>query len=200
MNLFVGNLSPETNEQSLEKAFSEFGELLSVKVIRDNETGVSKGFAFVEMADKYHALDAIDNIDMTYFEGQVISVKEAKPKNGPGGNSRGGGGGFNRNRGGGGGFNRGGGGGFNRDRSSGGGYNRDNGGGYNRDRSSGGGYSRDNNGGGYNREGGYNRDNGGYNRDNGYNRDRNSNFNRDENRGGYKRDFNKLDDEDFNKL
>lgn len=101
MNLFIGNLNPETTEQSLEKIFSEFGEIVSVKVIRDNETGLSKGFGFVEMADKFHAYDAIDNIDMTYFEGQVISVKEAKAKTG-GAPQRGGGNRFGNNRGGGG--------------------------------------------------------------------------------------------------
>jgi RNA recognition motif-containing protein len=90
MNLFIGNLSPETTEQSLQKIFSEFGEIVSLKIIKDPETGLSKGFGFVEMADKYHAFDAIDNIDMTYFEGQVISVKEAKPKAGAGGPQRGG--------------------------------------------------------------------------------------------------------------
>ncbi|OSZ78777.1 hypothetical protein CAP35_11165 [Chitinophagaceae bacterium IBVUCB1] len=103
MNLFIGNLNPETTEESLEKAFSEFGEIVSIKVIRDNETGLSKGFGFVEMADKFHAYDAIDNIDMTYFEGQVISVKEAKAKTGTGGPQRGGGNRFGNNRGGGGG-------------------------------------------------------------------------------------------------
>ena len=105
MNLYVGNLNPETTEDSLRKIFSEFGEIVSVKIIREPETGVSKGFGFVEMADKFHSFDAIDNIDMTYFEGQVISVREAKGKTGGGGNQRGGGG-FNRS--GGGGFNRGG--------------------------------------------------------------------------------------------
>jgi RNA recognition motif-containing protein len=104
MNLYVGNLNPETTEDSLRKIFSEFGEIVSVKIIREPETGVSKGFGFVEMADKFHSFDAIDNIDMTYFEGQVISVREAKGKTGGGGNQRGGGG-FNRS---GGGFNRGG--------------------------------------------------------------------------------------------
>ena len=103
MNLYVGNLNPETTEDSLRKIFSEFGEIVSVKIIREPETGVSKGFGCVEMSDKYHSFDAIDNIDMTYFEGQVISVREAKGKTG-GGNQRGGGG-FNR---GGGNFNRGG--------------------------------------------------------------------------------------------
>lgn len=105
MNLFVGNLSPQTSEDSLRTLFSEFGEIVSVKIPIDNETGQPRGFGFVEMADKFESYDAIDNIDGTFFEGQVISVKESKPKNGQGGsrgNSRGGfrsnnGGGFRSN-------------------------------------------------------------------------------------------------------
>ncbi|RYE25891.1 MAG: RNA-binding protein, partial [Sphingobacteriales bacterium] len=127
MNLFIGNLSPTTSEDNLRKAFAEFGNVLSVKIPIDNATGLPRGFGFVEMEDKFHAYDAIDNLDTTYMEGNIISVKESKPKT-----QAGGGGGFNRggtggNRGGG--FNRGGGGGgYNRDRNgSGGGYNREGG-------------------------------------------------------------------------
>jgi RNA recognition motif-containing protein len=110
MDIYVANLSPETNEEDLKQLFSEFGEVLSARIMKDRETGMSRGFGFVEMSDKYHAMDAIDNIDCTFFQGQVISAKMAKAKAG----GAGGGGGFNR---GGGGFNRsGGGGGFNRDR------------------------------------------------------------------------------------
>ena len=72
MNLFVGNLSPETTAESLRKLFSEFGEIVSYKVIYDNATGMSRGFGFVEMADKFHSYDAIDNLDAIFFEGSVI--------------------------------------------------------------------------------------------------------------------------------
>ena len=78
MNLFVGNLNPETNAAGLRRLFSEFGEIVSSKVIIDNATGMSRGFGFVEMADKFHSYDAIDNLDATFFEGNIISVKEAK--------------------------------------------------------------------------------------------------------------------------
>ncbi len=81
MNLFVGNLNPETTASSLRPLFAEFGEVVGAKVIIDNATGMSRGFGFVEMADKFHALDAIDNIDATFFEGNIISVKEAKQNN-----------------------------------------------------------------------------------------------------------------------
>jgi RNA recognition motif-containing protein len=81
MNLFVGNLNPETTVTNLRNLFSEFGEILSAKIIYDNATGMSRGFGFVEMADKFHAFDCIDNIDAIFFEGNVISVKEAKQNN-----------------------------------------------------------------------------------------------------------------------
>lgn len=105
MNLFIGNLNPQTSEDSLRTLFSEYGEIVSVKIPIDNETGLPRGFGFVEMADRFESYDAIDNIDGVYFEGQVITVKESKPKNAPGGNNRGnnrGGGGFRSNSGGGG--------------------------------------------------------------------------------------------------
>jgi RNA recognition motif-containing protein len=145
MNLFVGNLSPETNEQSLRDLFSEFGAISSVKIIIDPQTGMPKGFGFVEMEEKFSAFDAIDNLDATYFQGTIISVKEAKsnktasrPGGGGGGNrpfqKKPGGyqqrsGGFNPNRQSGN---------FNSNRSNGGGYNsnRNNeGGGFNANRS-----------------------------------------------------------------
>ncbi len=84
MNLYVGNLSAETTEDDLSKLFSEFGKVLSSKVLRDMETGLPRGFGFVEMAEKYESFDAVDNIDGIYFKGNVISVKEAKGKTGGG--------------------------------------------------------------------------------------------------------------------
>ncbi len=88
MNLFIGNLNPITKAEGLRILFSEFGEVVSSKVIFDNMTGTSKGFGFVEMGDKNQAFDAIDNLDMSYFEGNIISVKEAKQNNTkPGGGS-----------------------------------------------------------------------------------------------------------------
>src|SRR5580704_4396567 len=81
MNLFVGNLNPETTITNLRPLFSEFGEVVSAKIIIDNATGMSRGFGFVEMADKFQAFDAIDNLDATFFEGNIISVKEAKQNN-----------------------------------------------------------------------------------------------------------------------
>lgn len=80
MNLFVGNLNPDTSDIDLRKIFSEFGEVVAAKIVKDNITGDSRGFGFVEMADKFHSYDAIDNLDGTYLQGNIISVKEAKQK------------------------------------------------------------------------------------------------------------------------
>lgn len=119
MNLFIGNLSPETSEDALRQIFSEFGTVLTVKIPIDNATGLPRGFGFVEMEDKFQAYDAIDNLDTTYLLGNIISVKESKPKTQ--GNSRPGGGnrpgGFNRNN-----NNRQGGGSYNRNNSGSGNY------------------------------------------------------------------------------
>ncbi len=78
MNIFVGNLNPETTAEALRILFAEFGEIMSSKVIFDNATGMSRGFGFVEMSSLGCSQDAIDNLDMSYFEGNIISVKEAK--------------------------------------------------------------------------------------------------------------------------
>lgn len=98
MNLFIGNLNPDTVVTSLRPLFAEFGEIVSIKIIYDNATGMSRGFGFVEMADRFHAFDAIDNIDATFFEGNIISVKEAKQNNTKGGSGHGGKKPFNKPR------------------------------------------------------------------------------------------------------
>lgn len=78
MNLYIGNLSAETTEQDLRNVFAEFGEILVAKVIIDPQTGLSKGFGFVEFGDKFHSYEAMDALDMTHFMGNIITVKEAK--------------------------------------------------------------------------------------------------------------------------
>ena len=129
MNIYVSNLSYNTNVDSLQQLFAEYGEVTSANVITDRETGRSRGFGFVEMPDETEAQKAINELNETDFEGKTINVSVARPRT-----ERSDRGGFNRGGGGGGGFNRGGGGGgFNRG-GGGGGYNRGGGGGYNRDR------------------------------------------------------------------
>ena len=120
MNIFVTKLNYDSRENSIQELFEAYGEVESVKLITDKDTGRSKGFAFVEMPNDEEGTKAIEGLDGTDLDGRQIVVKKAEPKSdrparsGGGGFSRGGGGGFNRG-GGGGGFNRGGGG---------GGYNR----------------------------------------------------------------------------
>ena len=109
-NIFVGNLSYGVTETELESAFSQYGAVERVSVVRDRDSGQSRGFAFVEMTNASDAENAIRALNGTELNGRAISVNEARPREarGGGGGGFGGGGG---NRGGGGGGNRGGGGG-----------------------------------------------------------------------------------------
>ena len=104
--LYVGNLPFETNESDLQTLFESAGQVASVNIVRDRETGRARGFAFVEMSDSAGAQAAISQLDRQQFGGRNLTVNEARPMTPRAG---GGGGGFNR--GGGGGFNGGGGGG-----------------------------------------------------------------------------------------
>lgn len=78
-NLYVGNLSWSTTEDEVRAAFEAFGEVTSVKLIEDRETGRPRGFGFVEMEDN-GALDAIDALDGKDLGGRNIKVNEAKPR------------------------------------------------------------------------------------------------------------------------
>jgi RNA recognition motif-containing protein len=114
--LYVGNLSYNVTNASLEELFSEFGEVRSAEVIQDRETGRSKGFGFVEMSEDNGAQSAIQGLNDKQHDGRPLTVNEAKPREnrsgggGGGGGYRGGGGGG----GGGGGYRGGGGGGYGR--------------------------------------------------------------------------------------
>lgn len=78
-NLYVGNLPWSASEQDVRAAFEAFGEVISVKLIEDRETGRPRGFGFVEMEDQA-AAEAIDKLDGTDFGGRTIKVNEAKPR------------------------------------------------------------------------------------------------------------------------
>ncbi|MGK7390492.1 MAG: RNA recognition motif domain-containing protein [Candidatus Cyclobacteriaceae bacterium M2_1C_046] len=116
MNIFVAKLSPNTTGEDLRELFSEYGEVKSANVIMDRDTGQSKRFGFVEMANQEEALKAIDDLDGSEYDHSEIVVKKAKPREDNGGGSRrpGGGGGFKRDNRGGGGYGGGNRGGFNR--------------------------------------------------------------------------------------
>jgi RNA recognition motif-containing protein len=104
-NIFVGNLSYSTTENELEAVFAAYGQVDRVSLVRDRDTGQSRGFAFVEMANTNEATKAISELNGRELNGRSLNVNEARPREERGG------GGFNRGGGGGGGFNRGGGGG-----------------------------------------------------------------------------------------
>ncbi len=127
MNIYVGNLSWTMTEEDLRSLFEQYGTVSSVKIIKDRETGRSKGFGFVDMPDDNEGQAALTNLYDSEVMGRKIIVNESQTKP----NAGGGGGGFKKRSfgggGGGGGYRKGGGGG-------GGGYNRGGGGGgYNRD-------------------------------------------------------------------
>jgi RNA recognition motif-containing protein len=105
--LFVGNLSFSTEESTLQDLFAQAGPVDSVRVMRDQATGRSRGFGFVEMATEEAAQAAIDKFNETDLDGRRIAVNEARPPASGGGRGFGGGGG---GYGGGGGGGRGGGG------------------------------------------------------------------------------------------
>ena len=104
-NLYVGNLAFGTTSDDLRDLFSQHGSVTSTQVISDRETGRSRGFGFVEMADGAEA--AVNAVNGAEFQGRALTVNEAKPRE-----ERGGGGGRGGYGGGGGGYGGGGGGGY----------------------------------------------------------------------------------------
>jgi RNA recognition motif-containing protein len=80
MNIFVGNLPFTTSESDLRSLFTPYGEIQSVAVITDRDTGRSRGFGFVELADDAKAREAIEELDGYRLESRNISVSEAKPR------------------------------------------------------------------------------------------------------------------------
>ena len=80
MNIYFGNLRYKVRENDLQGVVAEYGEVTSCKVIKDRETGKSKGFAFVEMADDVAAAEAIEELNGAEFDGRTMVVKEARPK------------------------------------------------------------------------------------------------------------------------
>ena len=78
--LYVGNLSYRTEQESLRSLFSQFGEVVSATVLTDRDTGRSRGFGFVEMADQSGANAAIQGLNGTEFEGRMLKVNEARER------------------------------------------------------------------------------------------------------------------------
>ena len=79
MNIYVGNLSYGVDEDGLKQTFEEYGEVTSVKIIRDKYTDQSKGFGFIEMANDADAQKAIDELNGTEVKGRELRVNQARP-------------------------------------------------------------------------------------------------------------------------
>ena len=102
MNIYVGNLYYGVTEEDLKEAFVTFGEVETVKIVRDRYSGESRGFGFVEMPNKDEAQSAIEGLNSRELKGRKISVNEARPRTeGRGGRSGYGGGGRGGRQGGG---------------------------------------------------------------------------------------------------
>ncbi len=137
MNIYVGNLSWSMTDDDLSNLFSQYGTVSSAKILKEKNTGRSKGFGFVEMEDEEAAKTAIATLNESEVQGRKLIVNESQPRPEGSGYKKSGGGGY------------GGGGG----RSGGyGGGGRSGGGGYGGGRSSGGGYGGGRSGGGYNKD------------------------------------------------
>ena len=140
MNIYVGNLSWSMTDDDLSNLFSQYGTVSSAKILKEKNTGRSKGFGFVEMEDDEAAKTAIATLNESEVQGRKLIVNESQPRPEGGGGGYGGGG-------------RSSGGGYGGGRSSGGGYGGSGGGGYKK--SGGGGYGGGSRSGG---SGGYNKD------------------------------------------
>src|SRR3954464_6855041 len=87
--LYVGNLAYGVTDSTLEQLFGAHGAVTSAQVIMDRDTGRSKGFGFVEMANDEEAQNAIANLNGHDVGGRPLTVNEARPREGGGGGGRG---------------------------------------------------------------------------------------------------------------
>ena len=93
MNIYIGNLAYEVTEEDLQEAFKTHGEVSSAKVIRDRDSGISRGFGFVEMPNNSEADAAIKGLNGTDLKGKRLKISEARPKSDKRRGGRGGSGG-----------------------------------------------------------------------------------------------------------
>lgn len=80
MNIYIGNLNYRVRESDLQHILEEYAPVSNVKIIKDRETGKSKGFGFAEMADEEAAKKAIEELNGADFDGRTLVIKEARPK------------------------------------------------------------------------------------------------------------------------
>lgn len=90
-NIFVGNLSYQTNQQALEEAFAAYGAVERVSIVTDRDSGQPRGFAFVEMTDRNEAANAIAGLNGFDLNGRALNVNEARPREDRGARPSGGG-------------------------------------------------------------------------------------------------------------
>jgi cold-inducible RNA-binding protein len=91
--LYVGNLSFDTTQNTLESTFAAYGNVQSINLVTDRETGRPRGFGFVEMSTAEEASAAVDGLDQQELDGRRLTVNIAKPRENRGGSGGGGGGG-----------------------------------------------------------------------------------------------------------
>lgn len=77
MNIYVGNLAYAVSETDLQDSFRQYGDVVSVKIVRDRDTGQSKGFGFVEMANEAQADKAIEAMNGKKLKGREVKVNKA---------------------------------------------------------------------------------------------------------------------------
>lgn len=80
MNIYIGNLNYRVKEDDLRRALEEYGAVDFVRIIKDRETGKSKGFGFAEMPNEEEAAKVIGELNGTEFEGRQLVIKKALPK------------------------------------------------------------------------------------------------------------------------
>jgi len=80
MNLYVGNLSRQATEDEIQQAFTPFGQVQSVTIVKEKFSGESRGFGFVEMPDRTEALAAIAGLAGQELRGRALVVNEARPR------------------------------------------------------------------------------------------------------------------------
>ena len=78
--MYVGNISFDAKEEDLRKLFSEYGEIESIKIIKDQFTERSRGFGFIEMVDERDAKRAIEGLNGKDFMGKTLTIAEARPQ------------------------------------------------------------------------------------------------------------------------
>lgn len=80
MNIFVSNINFRATAEDLKELFSPYGTVISTKIIKDRETGKSRGFGFVEMEDEHDAITAIKKLNGYEYQERALKVNEARPQ------------------------------------------------------------------------------------------------------------------------